>query len=407
MKESSRNGRPARVKVLRAIARLNVGGPALHVTYLSRGLAERGYDTTLVAGEIASGEASMAFVAERAGVEVVPVAGLSREVSPIRDLLAAIRLARVIRTLRPQIVHTHTAKAGAVGRTAAVLAGRPRPLVVHTFHGHVLRGYFGPLGSGAFRLIETALARVTDVLVAVSPQVRDELVRLGVAPAEKFTVVRLGIELEPRVRTADDPAQIRARLGIGAERFVVGWFGRMTAVKRTEALLGALATLRARGVDALLLLVGDGADRARLEEEAFRLGLARHCLFLGYQEDVAPWYAACDVVALTSANEGTPVTIIEALAAGRPVVVTSVGGVPDVVAEGVDGFLVEPGDTTALADRLERLAADPALRARLGERGRARALSRYAVRRLVDDVDRLYRSLLDDRPSTTSSSSAR
>ena len=215
MEESSRNGRPARVKVLRAIARLNVGGPALHVTYLSRGLAERGYDTTLVAGEIATGEASMAFVAERAGVEVVPVAGLSREVSPIRDLLAAIRLARVIRTLRPQIVHTHTAKAGAVGRTAAVLAGRPRPLVVHTFHGHVLRGYFGPIGSRAFRLIEATLARVTDVLVAVSPQVRDELVRLGVAPAEKFTVVRLGIELEPRVRCSEDPAEIRVRLGIG------------------------------------------------------------------------------------------------------------------------------------------------------------------------------------------------
>jgi glycosyltransferase involved in cell wall biosynthesis len=410
MEDGSHNGGPqrrARVRVLRAIARLNVGGPALHVTYLSRGLAERGYDTTLVAGEIASGEESMAFVAERAGVDVVPVAGLSREVSPLRDLLAAIRLARLIRALRPQIVHTHTAKAGAVGRTAAVLAGRPRPLVVHTFHGHVLHGYFGAMGSRAFRLIETALARVTDVLVAVSPQVRDELVRLGVAPAEKFTVVRLGIELEPRVRCTEDRAEIRARLGIGSERFVIGWFGRMTGVKRTEDLLGALAALRARGVDALLLLVGDGVDRVRLEEEAFRLGLARHCLFLGYQEDVARWYAACDAVALTSANEGTPVTIIEALAARRPVVVTSVGGVPDVVAEGVDGFLVEPGDTAALADRLERLAADPVLRAALGERGRARALARYSVGRLVDDVDLLYRSLLEGRPSTMPASSER
>jgi glycosyltransferase involved in cell wall biosynthesis len=237
--------------------------------------------------------------------------------------------------------------------------------------------------------------------------VRDELARLGVAPPEKFTVVRLGIELEPRVRCEEDPAEIRARLGIAAERFVVGWFGRMTAVKRTEDLLAALAQLRARGVDALLLLVGDGFDRAHLEEEAFRLGLARHCLFLGYQEDVAPWYAACDAVALTSANEGTPVTIIEALAAGRPVVVTSVGGVPDVVADGVDGFLVEPGDTAALADRLERLATDPALRAEFGERGRARALSRYSVARLVADVDLLYRSLLDERRSTIPARSER
>jgi glycosyltransferase involved in cell wall biosynthesis len=405
MGEHSRNGHPTspeRIRVLRAIARLNVGGPALHVTYLSSGLASRGYDTTLVAGEIAPGEESMAFVAERAGVEIVGVRGLSREVSPIRDLLAAIRLAAVIRRVHPQIVHTHTAKAGAVGRAAAVLAGRPRPIVVHTFHGHVLRGYFGPLGSRAFRLIETALARATDVLVAVSPQVRDELVRLGVAPAEKFTVVRLGIELEPRVQCTEDRFAIRRRLGIGEERFVVGWFGRMTAVKRTEDLLAAFAVLRERGVDAVLLLVGDGTDRPRLEEQAFRLGLARHCLFLGYQEEVAPWYAACDVVALTSANEGTPVTVIEALAAGRPVVATDVGGVPDVIAEGVDGFLVEPRDTAALADRLERLAADPALRAAMGERGRARALERYAVGRLVDDVDALYRSLLAERTPASS-----
>jgi glycosyltransferase involved in cell wall biosynthesis len=231
--------------------------------------------------------------------------------------------------------------------------------------------------------------------------VRDELVRLGVAPAEKFTVVRLGIELEPRVRCTEDRAAIRERLGIGDERFVVGWFGRMTAVKRTEDLLAALVILRERGVDALLLLVGDGTDRARLEDQAYRLGLARHCLFLGYQEEVAPWYAACDAVALTSANEGTPVTIIEALAAGRPVVATDVGGVPDVVAEGIDGFLVEPGDAEALADRLERLATDPALRSAMGERGRARALERYAVGRLVDDVDALYRSLLAERTSAS------
>jgi len=409
VRDPSRNGGPQRehIRVLRVIDRLNVGGPALHVTYLSRDLQARGFDTTLVAGEIASGEESMAYVTERAGVEVISFAGLSRELSPLRDLVATLRLAALMRRVRPHIVHTHKAKAGAVGRAAAVLSGRHRPIVVHTFHGHVLRGYFGRAGTLFFRFVETALARASDALIAVSPQVRDELVGIGVAPPEKFTVVRLGIELEPRVRCAEDPGKIRARLGIGPERFVVGWFGRMTAVKRTEDLLAALSQLRARGVDALLLLVGDGVDRASLEEEAFRLGLARHCLFLGYQEDVAPWYAACDAVALTSANEGTPVTIIEALAAGRPVVVTSVGGVPDVVADGVDGFLVESGDTGALADRLERLAADPALRERLGALGRDRALNRYSVGRLVDDVELLYRSLLDERPSTIPASSER
>lgn len=393
---------PEPVRVLRVIARLNVGGPALHVTYLSKGLQERGYATTLVAGDVARGEASMSFVAERAGVDVISLPGLSRELSPLRDLVATVRLAGLIRRLRPDILHTHTAKAGAVGRAAALLAGRARPqVVVHTFHGHVLRGYFGRAGSLLFRVIETLLARTSDALVAVSPEVRDDLVRLRVAPARKFTVVRLGIDLEPRVRHDDDPAEIRRRLGIEPSRFVVGWFGRMTAVKRTEDLLDALSALRERGVDALLLLVGDGSDRARLEELAHGRGLAKSVLFLGYQEDVGRWYAACDAVVLTSANEGTPVTLIEALAAGRPVVATNVGGVADVVEDGVSGLLVRPRDTHAIAERLALLAADPARRAAMGAHGRRRALERYAVSRLVDDIDALYRSLLASVSDTT------
>jgi glycosyltransferase involved in cell wall biosynthesis len=392
------NGRP--VRVLRVIARLNVGGPALHVTYLARGLAERGYETTLVAGDVGRGEESMAFVAERAGVEVVRLAGLSRALSPIRDALAAWRLARIIRKARPHIVHTHTAKAGAVGRVGALLSGR-RPLIVHTFHGHVLRGYFGHGGTLLFRAIETTLARISDRLVAVSPEVRDELVRLRVASARKFSVIRLGIELEPRVRFAGDPTEVRRRHGIPAEKFVVGWFGRMTAVKRTEDLLTTLTGLRERGIDALLLLVGDGDDRPLLEQRAHDLGIAKSCLFLGYQEDVAPWYAVCDAVMLSSANEGTPVTIIEALAAGRPVVATRVGGVPDVVDEGETGFLVRTADTHAMAERLEILARDPVRRAEMGRLGRERVLRRYGVDRLVDDVDALYRELLGDASAPT------
>ena len=396
------DGRP--IRVLRVIARLNMGGPALHVTYLAQGLAARGYETTLVAGDVARGEESMAFVADRAGVEIMRLPGLSRELSPVRDAVAAWRVARIIRRVRPDVVHTHTAKAGAIGRVAAFLA-RPwrRPVVVHTFHGHVLRGYFGHAGTLLFRAIETALALTTDRLVAVSPEVRDELVALHVAPRAKFSVVRLGIELEPRVRFDGDPAEVRRRQGIAAHKFVVGWFGRMTAVKRTDDLLTMLAALRERGVDALLLLVGDGDDRERLEQRAHDLGLARSCLLVGYQEAVAPWYAICDAVVLTSVSEGTPVTIIEALAAGRPVVATRVGGVPDVVEEGETGFLVRPRDTHALAERLEILARDPERRATMGATGRERTLTRYSVERLVNDMDGLYRELLD----TTSATRAR
>jgi glycosyltransferase involved in cell wall biosynthesis len=384
------------VKILRVIARLNMGGPALHVAYLTAGLRERGYDTTLVAGSLARGEDSMAFVADSLGVDIVRIDELGREISPLRDLMATVRLARVIRRERPQILHTHTAKAGTVGRVAALLAGSRRPpIVVHTFHGHVLRGYFGPLRSRFFRLLERWLAAHSTALVAVSPQVRDDLVALRVAPRERFVVIRLGIELEERVAPEQDGrAESRRYLGIADERFVVGWIGRMTGVKRTDDVLAAFKRLRDDGIDAVLCLVGDGPDRTHLEQRAHELGVVRDTLFLGYQEDVAQFYAAFDALVLPSGNEGTPVSAIEALAAGRPVVATRVGGVPDVVREGEDGFLVEAGATEELAQRLAQLARDPGLRKRMGEQGRARVLPRYAVERLVDDVDRLYRELL-------------
>ena len=181
------------------IARLNVGGPALHVSYLTDGLAERGYATTLAAGTISDGEGNMAFVATRRGIEVTPVPGLQRDVSPLADAQVVRELADLIRTVRPHILHTHTAKAGAVGRTAARVAGSDRPpVVVHTFHGHTLRGYFGPAKERVYRQIERRLAREADALIAVSPEVHDELVELGVAPASHFAVVRLGIELSER-----------------------------------------------------------------------------------------------------------------------------------------------------------------------------------------------------------------
>jgi glycosyltransferase involved in cell wall biosynthesis len=393
-----RSGAPARdVRVVRVIARLNMGGPALHVAYLTAGLRERGYETTLVAGTLAKGEDSMAFVADELGVPVERVEALQREISPFRDMLAILRLARIIRRVRPEILHTHTAKAGAVGRIAAMLAGDARPpIVVHTFHGHVLRGYFGTLRSRAFALLERWLARSTTCLVAVSPQVRDDLVRLGVARAHKFAVIRLGIELDDRVRAKENGRhETRRMLGIPPDAFTVGWIGRMTGVKRTDDVLLAFRSLRERGVTARLCLVGDGPDRQHVERRAHDLGVMRETLFLGYQDDVAPYFAAFDAFILPSANEGTPVTTIEALAAGKPVVATRVGGVPDVVRDGEDGFLVDPGNVVELAERLAALAHDPALRERMGAAGRARVLPRYAVQRLVEDVDRLYRALLE------------
>jgi glycosyltransferase involved in cell wall biosynthesis len=386
---------PEPIRILRVIARLNMGGPAIHVANLAAGLETRGYHTTLVAGSLARGEDSMAYVAERLGVSVVNVPEIQREVAPLHDARSIRQLTAIIRRERPHILHTHTAKAGALARAAALVAGDARPpIVVHTFHGHVLKGYFGRRRTAFFRQVERNLARSSDVLVAVSPEVRDELVEHGVAPAEKFTIIRLGIPLDERL--GDDTANLDYRhlYGIPKDAFVVGWVGRITSVKHTDAVLEIVQATRALGVDAVLCMVGDGPDRGRLEQRAQDLGLARSTYFVGYQTDVAGYYRLFDAFLLPSVNEGTPVSAIEALASGTPVVATRVGGVPDVVREGVDGFLVEPGETDTAAERLALLAREPDLRRRLGEAGSAHVRSRYSVDRLVDDVDRLYRALL-------------
>jgi glycosyltransferase involved in cell wall biosynthesis len=380
---------------MRIIARLNMGGPALHVSYLTQGLAARGYETTLLAGQLARGEDSMAFVAHDLAIPVRNIPQLHREISPLYDPIAVRRIVQEIRRVRPQILHTHTAKAGAVGRAAALLAGDARPpIIVHTFHGHVLRGYFDPVRTEIFRRTEQTLARHTNRLVAVSPEVRDDLVGLGVAPESKFSVIRLGIDLPARVASLDERAALRRLYGVPETTYVVGWIGRMTAIKRLDDTLRAFALLRDSGVDARLCLVGDGPDRAAVEGRLTELGIARTTLLPGYQRNIGSYLAFFDTLLLTSGNEGTPVVAIEALAAGRPVVATAVGGVPDVVSHGRDGLLAEVGDVDGLAAALGRLAADPELRHRMGEAGRERTVPRYAVSRLVDDIDGLYRGLL-------------
>jgi glycosyltransferase involved in cell wall biosynthesis len=385
------------IRILRLIARLNVGGPALQVTSLTSGLEPRGYETLLVAGRVGEEEGSMEYLAQLNDAEPLYVSELQRNIDPRADVRAARRVLELMREFRPDILHTHTAKAGAIGRTAALLAGADRPkLVVHTFHGHVLRGYFNPVAARAFLQVERALARSTDALIAVSPEVRDDLVELGVAPAKRIAVVRLGLDLDARTSASPDARpRVRKRLGVRDDAFLVGWLGRMTEVKQVDCLLRAFAALRRRGVDAELVLVGDGPLRGQLERLAEELGIHDRCRFVGYIEEVGALYAAFDAVALTSANEGTPVTLIEALAAGVPVVATDVGGVRDVVADGRSGFLVQAADAEGVGAALERLARDPALRARFGETGRASARQRYSVPRLVDDLDTLYRTLLE------------
>jgi glycosyltransferase involved in cell wall biosynthesis len=256
-------------------------------------------------------------------------------------------------------------------------------VVAAPFHSHVLRGYFDPRRERVFTAIERALARATSALVAPSDEVRDDLVRLGVAAADRFEVIRYGFRLDGAAAPRD--------LGLPDGTFVVGWAGRLTEIKRPLDLVRTLAALRDRGVDATFVLLGDGELRGEVEALAAELGVTGHLRLMGYQRGLAEWHAAFDALLLTSGNEGTPVAVLEALAAGRPVVATAVGGVPDVVEDGETGFLAPAGDAEALAERLERLARNPQLRARMGALGAERVRERFGLERMVEEVEALYR----------------
>jgi len=385
------------LSIVHVIARLNVGGAALHVLQLAREQSRRGHDVIVVAGTLAAGEESMEYVADELGVQLVRLPVLQRELSLRADPAAILALRKLIRQRRPDVLHTHTAKAGATGRLGALAAGGACPRArVHTYHGHVLSGYFSKRWEHLFRWIERMLAHTSGTLVAVSVEVRDDLVGFGVAPERRFAVVPYGFDL-PAWSEADDEARqaIRAEVGAGDETFVVGWAGRLTAIKRPLDLVRTLRVLVDNGVDALLVLVGDGEDRGAVEALAAELGVADRCRFVGFQKQIRPWYAAFDALILTSANEGTPVVAIEALAAGRPVVATRAGGTGAVVRDGETGYLEAIGDTDALAERLATLGRDPELRRRMGARGGEDIRARFAVDRMADEIETVYRRLLE------------
>lgn len=383
----------ARVRVLRIIARMNVGGPAYHVSILSGRLDPSRYSTLLITGSLGAGEGSLEGLADRYGVHRKTVDGLAPELRPLADLRALRSLVGVMRRWRPHIVHTHTAKAGTLGRVAARIALGPRPIVVHTYHGHVLSGYFGPAKTAVFSSIERILALTSDRLVGVSQATVDELVKLGVAPARRFAVVPIGLDLDEHLRIGPTQPEERQALGAGRDDVVVAFVGRLVHIKRVDILLAAVAEARRREPRLHLVVVGGGELRQDLEYQAANLGLAGHVTFTGFRDDLPRIAAGTDVAALTSDNEGTPVSLIEAGAAGRPSVATAVGGVTDIVRRET-GITFPRGDVAALADALVELAGDSDLRTRLGQAAREHVRRTYAADRLIHDIEKLYDDLL-------------
>jgi len=393
------------LRVYRVIARLNVGGPAMHVVNLARDLDASGeFTTTLVAGRIGDDEGDMGYYAGERGVSPVWIESLGRAPSLSNDLRTLLQLVRLFRRDRPDIVHTHTAKAGTLGRIAARIAGVP--IVVHTFHGHVLGGsYFSPLLTGVYRFIERQVARLTDCIVALTPGQAAELTELGVAEEARFRVIPLGLELERFRATSVEMgaarrSAIRAEFGTGPETPVVGIVGRLVPVKNHELLFRALVELSAPE----LWIVGAGEREAELRALARELGVADRIRWLGWRHDLTPLYPAMEVVALVSHDEGTPVALLESLAAGTPVVATEVGGVGEVMRGlGLGASLVPAGDVRALAQSLARVlyrvpvsggdstpAGSPP---RVAVSVQDQVVSGWAPERLADEVAALYREL--------------
>ena len=389
------------LKVVRVITRLNIGGPAIQAMRLTSDLAPLGYDTTLVHGRIGASEGDMAYLLHADAARVIHLDTLQRPIAPIDDIRALLAILAVLRAVKPDIVHTHMAKAGVLGRIATLVynrtAGRAHPArTVHTYHGHVLDGYFSATVANAFVAVERWLSRGTDVLVAVSPRIRDELAgRFAIAPRDRFAVVPLGFDLDA-LSALDEAARARSRaaLGISPTAPVISTVGRLTAIKNHTLLLDAARRVVASTPDALFLIAGDGELRGDLERYAESLGLADRVRFLGWRRDLPTIYGATDVFVLTSRNEGTPVALIEAMAAGVPGVATNVGGVADVLEDARLGTMVPPDDAEALAAAIDRLLSSRALRCEQGRSARASALARYNLPRLFADIDRLYRSLV-------------
>jgi GT2 family glycosyltransferase/glycosyltransferase involved in cell wall biosynthesis len=391
-------GEEGATRVLRVIARLNVGGPAIQAITLSRLLEEHGYETLLVRGREGPREGSMDSLAQQFGVVPVELPTLKRRIG-IGDLVSVVFLIQQIRNWRPEILHTHAAKAGALGRMAALLALRRRPpVIVHTFHGHVLTGYFPPLISAAFTSIERALARYTTCLIAVSDEVRADLVRLRVAPPERIVVIPLGFDFSRFDATAQERLErreaFRRGLGIPLDVGLVTIVARLEPIKRVDRFL-RVATRVETSPETWFLIVGDGALREELQESPEAVRLGDRIVWAGIREDMPDVYFGTDVLVVTSDNEGTNVSAIEAQAAGLPVVSTGVGGMPSVVTHDT-GLLIEPEDEEEFARALERVLLDPVLGKTLGRNAAEHARSEFSLTRLVRDIDSLYRRLVTD-----------
>lgn len=396
------------MKIVRIIARLNVGGPARHVVWLTKNLQGEEFQSVLLTGTVPDGEEDMSYFAAENSVAPVFIPEMSRELSA-KDVISLWKIFRQIVREKPDVIHTHTAKAGTIGRVAGFfyrwLLWKDLKMI-HTYHGHVFHSYYGKRKTALFLFIERSLARVTDKIIAISAQQRAEInEEFGVGRAAQFAVVQLGIDLEPFADADAKKNILRGEIGAAADEILVGFVGRLTEIKNIPLLLQAAKIYKETAGSPKLrfVIVGDGHLRESLEREVAELDVADVVLFLGNRNDTDVFYAGLDIVALTSLNEGTPLSLIEAMANGKSFVSTAVGGVVDLLGAVREenpnfrvcerGIGVESGDARGLFEGLNYLAKDANLRNELGARGREFVRNNYSKERLTKDIINLYREL--------------
>jgi glycosyltransferase involved in cell wall biosynthesis len=374
-----------KIRVMRIIARMNVGGPAVQVSGLMRGFNDALFKQELVTGFCADDEADY-LEKVATDVKAVRIDGLGRSIKPRADLTALFAIIKEIRRFKPDVIHTHTAKAGVVGRVASILSGH-QSIRVHTFHGHLLNGYFSTGKTKLVVLVEKFLALYTDQLLAVGAKVKDDLLAAGIGNQSKFGVMPPGLQL------AKVPSRSSARkeLGLNDDALYCAFIGRITQIKRPDRFLDVVAEIKSRGIDLYFIVAGAGELLQYCQDRAESENLP--VTFLGWREDIEVVLAAADFVLLTSDNEGTPLSLIQAGMVGIPVVATNVGSTNEIVVNGETGLLTDLS-VKELSDAVAKVATDSALGAKMGAAGKEYTLARYGVSRLVKDHQDLYLKLL-------------
>ena len=387
--------------ILHIVTRLDMGGSAQNTLLTCIGLAER-YDVTLVYGlshesRITELEratlADQIGLAKRKGVRTVTAPALVRKLDPFRDVRAFLLLWRLIRAERPAIVHTHTSKAGVLGRLAAKIAGVPT--IIHTPHGHVFSGHFGPILSKLFLLTEVLFDRITDSQVALTEGEKKDYIGLSVCREDKIAVIHSGVDVDRYANVDIDVGKKKEALGLEPKALVVGTIGWLLAIKGPADLLEAMGDVWARYPDVQLVFAGKGDLEESLRARALEMGAAEKTLFLGWRDDIPEIIQVLDVLALPSRNEGMGRVLVEAMAAGKPIVASNVGGIPDLVKHGQNGFLVEPGNTQEWSHGIEKLLGSREMRQEMGQKGRAMSRD-FSVERMLEKIDELYSSYLSE-----------